>query len=210
MSESNIRQPRRISDFLLRRNPVLVSGLITAPVAACTDTLERALLLCFCFDVITAITVMLSWWIPRSLPYALRILSYSLLAALVYLPTAMGAVFFFPDCSLGMYLPLLTVSLLLTSKTEELFPRRRPLYTMGVLLCCLLGFDGVVLLMGCLRELLAYGSIYGIVIKQGNLFGAMPVFSEIGMGLILLGCGAALLRWIGGYGRREGASDAAA
>ncbi len=209
MSESNIRQPHRISDGLLRRNPILVSGLITAPVAACTDTLGRAVLLCFCFDCITAATVILSMLIPRRLPYALRILSYSLLAALVYLPTAMGAAFFFPDFSLGIYLPLLTVSLLLTSKTEELFPRRKPLFTLGALLCCLLGFDGVVLLLGCLREMLAYGTLYGIAIRDTERIGEMPVFSEIGIGLILLGCGSALLRWISGHGRREDISDAA-
>ena len=195
-----------ISDGLLHRNPILVSGMIAAPVIACTDTVSKALLLCYAFDAITFLTVLISKAVPQRLPYALRILSYSLIASLVYIPTAIAADYLFPAETLGIYLPLLTVSLLVNSETEHRYERNRFLSLTGSLIFEVLGFDLVALLMGCIRELLTDGSLY-----QKAIFhvGAVPSAGSTAIGMILLGCLAAILRSIYPQERKEPRNDAA-
>ena len=155
-----------LTDGLLHSNPILVSGMIAAPVIACTDTLQKALLLCYAFDAITFLTVLLSKAIPQRMPYAMRILSYSLIAALVYIPTVLAAGYLFPSVSIGIYFPLLTVSLMLSSETEHRYERAHILSLTGSVFFDLLGFDFVVILMGILRELLGNGTLHGKEINQ--------------------------------------------
>lgn len=194
------RSTSSAAEGLFRKNIVLVGGLITAPAAACTDTLPHALLLCFSFDTITVLTILLSGLVPRRIPYALRILSYSLIAALVYIPMAAAADFLFPDISLGIYLPLLTVSLLLTSRRDYHFVKSSWLKLTWKVFVDILGFDLVILLMGALRELLGSGTLMGEKILQS---GVMPSVSGVSFGIILLGLLAAFTQAICGDSQRE-------
>ena len=108
-------------NYLFQRNLILREALIAAPVAVCACSLENALLLCFVFCVVTAFTVLLAALIPQRVPYSFRILSYSLVAALVYIPAALVGSALFPQASAGIYLPVLSVGLLLTSEQDRLF-----------------------------------------------------------------------------------------
>ena len=122
---------------LFEKNPVLMSGLIAAPVIVCTDTLQNALFLCYAFSAITFLSVLLSALVPRRFPYGLRIIAYLLIATLVYVPVSYGGNF----CSrlqagLGVYFPLLCVNSLITTQTEFLFDRRDRL-TLPVAVLCL-------------------------------------------------------------------------
>ncbi len=197
---------RNLTDGLLHRNPILVSGMIAAPVIACTDTLQKSFLLCYAFDAITFLTVLLSKAIPQRMPFAMRILSYSLIAALVYIPTVLAAGYLFPFVSIGIYFPLLTVSLMLSSETEHRYERAHILSLTGTVFFDLLGFDLVVLLMGSLRELLGNGTLHG---KELLTVSALPSAAKPAMGMILLGCLAAMLRAVYPNERKEQESNAA-
>lgn len=202
-------QTQTAAEGLFRRNIILVAGLITAPAAVCTDTMQRALLLCFSFDSITVLTILLSGLVPRKIPYALRILSYSLIAALVYIPTAVAGEFLFPKISLGIYLPLLTVSLLLTSQRDYHFVKSGWLRFAGMVFADILGFDLVILLMGAVRELLGFGTLMGETILPSG--GVLPSMSGVSLGIILLGLFAAFAQAVlCGQGKEQSDSDVSA
>ena len=157
------KRKKTIYDGFFYKNPVLIGGLISGPVIVCADTLAHALVLSLVFSVLTFISVMLSAFVPRRLVYGLRIIVYSLIAALVYVPIAKVCVSSFPEEveAMGIYLPLLTVSSLVTTQTEFLFNRQDGVTLFVTLLCYILGFDLAALLVGFIRELLAYGTMFG-------------------------------------------------
>lgn len=188
-----LRHPDSVSEtsFLLRRNLILSEGLIAAPAAVCTDSVKNALIVCFVFCCVTALTVLLGTLIPRRVPFAIRILSYSVIAALVYIPTAAAADYLFGDISASaLYLPLLSGGLLLTSAHDSLFSARRVTHLLSRLVCMLLGVCAVLLMMGAVRELLGAGSLCGTKLMASP---PIPALLTPACGLILLGalCAAA-------------------
>ncbi len=194
---------KKLFDGLLENNAVLIGGMIAAPVIACTDTVQKAAALCYAFSAITILTVFLSALIRIKAPFALRVIVYTLLAALVYIPTVGSARQLFGGAAeqLGIYLPLLTFSSLLNVRSEMVFDRRqsRPRLLLRLLGYCL-GFDGAVLLMGVLREFLAYGTIGGNVTGLSRLTAG---FSEVWGGFLLLGLLCGLARRLTGETKRK-------
>lgn len=184
---------KTIYDGLFEKNPILISGLIAAPVIVCTDTFRNALLLCYAFSSITFLAIMISSFLSRKLVYGLRIIVYTILAALVYVPVSMLAQQLFPTETLriGVYFPLLAVNSMITTQTEFLFDRRNKFTLMLSVLCYILGFDLVVLLLGFLRELLAFGTVAGVMTGMPMLFHGLA--SPAG-GFLLTGLLAVLWR----------------
>ena len=124
------KRKKTIYDGFFYKNPVLIGGLIAGPVIVCADTLAHALVLCLMFSMLSFISVMLSSFVPRRLVYGLRIIVYSLIATLVYVPLSQVCAEYFPleFEAMGIYLPLLTVSSLITTQTEFLFNRQDGVY----------------------------------------------------------------------------------
>lgn len=157
------KAPKKPIDGLFMKNPVLISGLIAAPVIVCTTTLQNALLLCTAFSLITLFSVLLSLLVPQRFVYGVRIIVYALLAAVVYVPVSIVCEKLFAGtaASLGIYLPLLTANSMIIAQTEFLFDRRSKRRLPATLLCTILGFDLAVLLMSVIREFLCFGTIGG-------------------------------------------------
>lgn len=178
---------------LFEKNPVLMSGLIAAPVIVCTDTLQNALFLCYAFSAITFLSVLLSALVPRRFPYGLRIIAYLLIATLVYVPVSYGADFLFSgfQAGIGVYFPLLCVNSLITTQTEFLFDRRDRLTLPVAVLCYVLGFDLAVLLLSVVREFFAYGTIAG---SMTGLTRLTPGLATPAGGFLLLALFAVLAR----------------
>lgn len=147
--------------FLVQRNLILSEGLIAAPAAVCTDSLQHALAVCFVFCCVTLLTVLLGALIPRRVPFAFRILSYSVLAALVYIPSVLAAEYLIGGTETAMlYLPLLSAGLLLTTEHDRLFFASSLRVLLARLVCMLGGVCAVLLVLGCVRELLGAGTLY--------------------------------------------------
>jgi len=172
--------------FLLRRNRILREGLLIAPLAFCADSAAGALTLCFVFGAVTLLTVMLSGLIPRRLPLSFRIVSYSLTAALVYVPAALAAEYLFPSFSTGYHFPLLASGLYLTVMQESLFDREHTKLPVlfGQLVCMILGVCACVLLMGVLREMFGAGKLLGRVLFTKP---PLPILQTPSAGLMLSG-----------------------
>ena len=84
-------------DGLLLQNPVLERGLVLAPVIVASYNCQYSLLLGLSFVLITFATVLISSFIPKKIPYTIRIILYTLIACGVFVPTAMLMDRLFPD-----------------------------------------------------------------------------------------------------------------
>ena len=196
-SESN--QTRKIDtsifDGLYEKNTILVSGLVIAPVVVAATTFKVALALVFVFSAITFLTVMIASFVPRDIVYAIRIILYTLIASMVYVPVVIFGITLFPKeiNMLGFFVPLLITNSLIVSKTELRFFRKTKGKMVVDVISYILGFDIVVLIFAFFRELISTGSI------GDRIFGIPLTFSAFKLpfgGFILLGLFAALFRKI--------------
>lgn len=183
---------RRISVFdgILGENIVLSSLMVISPVIICGNTLKNAEALIYAFNSITFLSVLISSFIPRKLPYALKIIIYALISSVVYIPVKMAANEFFPESitRIGIYYPLLAVNSLIVFQSEaRLFLMKRG-KMVASLFFYILGFDAVMLITGFLRELFAFGTIRGKIVDIDTLISGL---SQPFGGFIFLGlmCG---------------------
>ncbi len=191
-----MKTPRfSVFDGLLRRNAVLAEGMVIAPIVVCCSTLRQALLLSLAFACITLLTVLIGVFYPRKLPYAVKVVLYALTACLCYIPAAMLCRYCFPAefDTMGMYLPLLTVNSFIVLHSQLHFYQLRRRVMVPVLVFHAAGFCAAAMLVGVIRELIAFGTIYGRVVDMPLL---MQGFAAPWAGFVLLGVLCALHRVI--------------
>lgn len=183
----NDRRPS-VTDGLLADNTVLSAFMVISPVIMCGDNLKNALALSYVFTAITLLSVIISSFIPKKMPYAVKIIVYAVISSLVYIPVRILAENYYSGSieSIGIYYPLLAVNSLIVYQTEAKFFRMKKGKMLGSLLFYVLGFDAVVLVTGFLRELLAYGTIYNRVVDMNTLISglAQPFGGFIFLGLL--------------------------
>ncbi len=179
-------------DGLFRQNIVLMSGLVTAPVIVAATTAERALILTVSFFMITYPSILLCKLVPRKIAYTVRILIYAVTAAVMYIPTALLMRTWFPETAAGVsiYIEILVVNSLLLAKTESRFY----IHSFKVMaidaLIYIAGYAAAAFAVGITRELLAYGTLFGIRIAESPMPAARSPF----FGFILVGIFAAICR----------------
>ena len=153
----------RSSSFngIFRDNTVLSSLMVISPVIICGDTLKNAQALVYAFTAITLLSVLISSFVPRKLPYAVKIIIYTVISSLVYIPIRLAASEFYPESidRIGIYYPLLAVNSLIVVQTETKFFRMKKSGMLASLVSYILGFDAVMLITGIVREFLAFGTI---------------------------------------------------
>ena len=162
------------------RDPFLLQGLLVAPIAAFADAFAPALLIAFGYVCILLTVVPLSMLIPRRVPFCVRLLLYSVLGALVYIPVALGCMFLFPDVTPGLYLPLLPMLPVLTFAHDRFFAGKG---AMRNLLRMTLSAPPVILCFGAVREMLGSGTLSGCTLLQKP---PLPVLTTPAGGLLLL------------------------
>lgn len=176
---------------VLGDNIVLSGLMVISPVIICGDTIKNAEALIYAFSAITFLSVLISSFVPRKLPYTAKIIIYAVISALVYVPVKLAAQEFYPDSieRIGIYYPLLAVNSLIVFQTEAKFFRMKKLDMIISLVFCIIGFDIVMLMTGFLRELFAYGTINSKIVDINTLTKglAQPFGGFIFLGLM---CGA--------------------
>ena len=185
-------------DGLFRQNIVLMSGLVTAPIIVAATPAERALVLTLSFFMVSYISILVCRLIPRKIMYSMRILIYAVAAGVVYVPTVLLLSLLFPETVSGVliYIEISVVNLLLLAKTESRF-YLEPFGTMAVdALVYIAGYAVAAFAVGIIRELLAYGTIFGLFLFDE----LMPAARSPFFGFILVGILAAVCRVI--VGRR--------
>lgn len=150
-------------DGLLLNNTVLERGLVIAPVIVGANSMKNALILGISFAVITFLTVLLSSFVPKRLPYTVRVILYTIVASLIFIPTARILDGVFPDSifKVGIFLPLLVTNSLIVTKIETRFLKEGKLSMVLDLFCHVAGFFLVIVLVGAVREIFGNGTFMG-------------------------------------------------
>lgn len=181
-------------DGLFRQNIVLMSGLVTAPIVVAATTFERALVLTLSFLMISYSTILICRFVPRRIVYTVRIILYAAVAAMMYIPTALllGALFPETAATVSIYIEIIVVNSLILAKTESRF-YLMPYGEMAVdALIYVLGYAIAAFAVGIIRELLAFGSLFGLRVCDP----LMPAAKTPFFGFLLLGILAAVCRGI--------------
>ena len=175
------------------RNALLSSGSIIAPAVAVAKDLPSAIVLSLVFGLVTLVTVYACSFVPRKLAYAIRIILYTLVASLVYVPVSMllSMAFSANFSALGIYAPLLITNSLITVKTETKFYRLRRKYMIELAAVYVAGYIVSLLVFGTLRGILTYGTIFEYQILPVTI----PTLDTLFGGLILLAVSGCVFRW---------------
>lgn len=177
-----------LASGLLGDNTVLSGLMVISPVIMCGDTLKNALALVYAFSLITFFSVVISSFVPKRLPYAVKIIIYAVIASLIYIPVKLLAQEIYPDAieRVGIYFPLLAVNSLIIHQSEAKFFRMKRTEMLGSLMFYILGFDAVMLLTGAVREIIAYGTVYSRMLDMNTLIGGVskPFGGFIFLGLL--------------------------
>lgn len=190
-------------DGLFRQNIVLTSGLVTAPIIVAATTAERAAILSLSFFMITYCSILICRIIPRRLVYTVRIILYALVAAAVFIPTTVLVNYLFPETAptVHLYIEIIVVNSLLLAKTESRF-YLIPYAAMAVdSLVYIAGYAIAAFGVAVVRELLAYGTLFG-----AHIFDAlMPAAKSPFFGFFLVALFAAGVRAF--YNRRRSINE---
>ena len=177
------------ADHIWLSNPVLVRGLGMAPVIGAALDGERALMLCIAALILVTFTRVLAVAVCHLTKNRFRPVIYCYAAALLYIPTyvLLYALFGTDLTLLGIYLPILVVEPAIVKRMEfsELEPVKdafRHGFNNALGMCV------VLLIVGCLRELLATGAVFGNVILHTAL---LPLAALPAGGFVIVGILAA-------------------
>ena len=176
-------------DHLWLNNPVMVRGLGLAPIVAMASDGDRAVMLCVLSILLLTATRMLAVAVCHITGNRFRPVIYAYSAALIYIPVyiLMYNIFGTDLSIMGIYLPMMVVEPVIIKRMEatdlesigEAF-RRGINNTVGLCLA--------ILLVGVLRELLAYGTVFDKALLSVEL---LPLAAQPAGGFLLLGMLAA-------------------
>lgn len=151
-------------------NPVFIKGLALAPVAIAATTVKNSLILCLAVILLLTPTRIITSLITRKMSVPLKTFFYPLVSGIVFgfayyfMYKLLGAVAF----SLGVYLPILVVDPLIVKNFEKT-RKEELLYSFINGMRNTAGFCLACLVTGTVREILAFGTIFGITVLKIQL-----------------------------------------
>ena len=206
IAELITRDPEKFAhhDRVFKNNPVVMQGMGLAPLVVLATTGKNALMLAVAVALLLTPSRMLACLVSRLFPLRdeqpapeelekkllPRALVYSGSAAVVYLAAypILNAVFGTDLLMLGIYLPMLVVEPLLTYRFGRVQESPHKALSKGVRIT--VGYSLLLLLLGCVREWLSAGTVFGHLLSR-------PILPMAGMpagGFIVLGVLCAVWR----------------
>lgn len=185
----------KVTDGLAVKNPLLVNGLVIAPAVLYANTLENALMLSGYMSLLTFAVLIICSFIPRSIVYASRIILYTIISAIVFVPVYMLFERIAPEqlSDMGIFAYLLIINPFIIARSEVQFFREKRGRMILDIFFNLLGYSLTVIILGIIRELISTGGL------NGELYGIKYVITGFGFpfgGFILIGIAAAFLRHV--------------
>ena len=205
-AELIVKDPAKFAhhDRVFLNNPVVMQGMGLAPLVVLATSGQNAVMLAAAVALLLVpsrvVACLLSRLVPlrdedpsqeelqkKLLP---RALVYGFSTAVVYLAVypILNMLFSTSLLSLGIYLPLLTVEPLLTYRFGRVQETMKKAVSKGIRIT--IGYGLLLLLLGCVREWLSVGTVFGHVLS-------CPVLPMAGMpagGFIVLGVLCAVWR----------------
>ena len=205
-AELILKDPDRFAhhDRVFLNNPVVMQGMGLAPLVVLATTAHNGVMLAAAVTLLLVPSRVLACLLSRLFPLNSenpapeelqkkllpRALVYSLSAAVVYLVAypILNAMFGTSLLTLGIYLPLLVVEPLLTYRFGRVQETVHKAVSKGLRIT--VGYALLLVLLGCVREWLAAGTMFGVVVSRPVL----PMASMPAGGFIVLGVLCAVWR----------------
>ena len=205
-AEVILRDPGRYAhhDRIFLNNPVIMQGMGLAPLVVLATSGRSALMLAAAVALLLTPARVLSFLLSKLVPLQEhageeelrakllpRGLIYCGTAAVVYMAVypVLERLFGVELLTLGIYLPMLVVEPLIIYRYGRVQETLRKAVSKGLRVT--VGYAAVLLLVGCVREWLAAGTVFGLMVTDAGL---LPVASMPAGGFILLGVLAAVWR----------------
>ena len=200
------RDPERFfhHDRVFLNNPVVMQGMGLAPLVVLATSGQNALMLAVAMALLLTPSRLLACLLSRLVPLhdedpapetlqkklLPRALVYGFSTAVVYLAVypILNMLFGTGLLSLGIYLPMLTVEPLLTYRFGRVQETMKKAVSKGIRIT--IGYGLLLLLLGCVREWLSAGTVFGHVLSRPVL----PMASMPAGGFIVLGVLCAVWR----------------
>lgn len=205
-AELILKDPEKFAhhDRVFLNNPVVMQGMGLAPLVVVATTGQNGLMLAAAVTLLLVPSRVLACLLSRLFPLNSenpapeelqkkllpRALVYSLSASVVYLAAypILNAIFGTSLLTLGIYLPLLVVEPLLTYRFGRVQESVHKAVSKGLRIT--LGYALLLLILGCVREWLAFGTVFGVELSRSIL----PMASMPAGGFIVLGVVCAVWR----------------
>ena len=205
-AELILKDPDRFAhhDRVFLNNPVVMQGMGLAPLVVLATTAHNGVMLAAAVTLLLVPSRVLACLLSRLFPLNSenpapeelqkkllpRALVYSLSASVVYLAAypILNAMFGTSLLTLGIYLPLLVVEPLLTYRFGRVQESMHKAVSKGLRIT--LGYALLLLILGCVREWLAVGTVFGVELSRSIL----PMASMPAGGFIVLGVVCAVWR----------------
>ncbi len=166
-------------------NPVFIKGLALAPMAVAATTVKNSLILSLAVILLLTPTRVLTSLITRRMSVPLKTFFYPLCSAIVFgfVYYAMYMMLGTTAFSLGVFLPVLVVDPLIVKNFEK---TRKEEFKYSIINGAknTAGFVLACLLLGTIRELLAYGTVLGLTIMKVKM---LPMAETSFGGFLIIG-----------------------
>lgn len=210
------RDPEKFAhhDRVFKNNPVVMQGMGLAPLVVLATSGKNAVMLAVAVLLLLTPSRLLACLLSRAVPLrdeqpAAEELEKKLLprgliycgsAAVVYLGMypLLNHLFGVDLLSLGVYLPLLTIEPLLIYRFGRVQERPRKAISKGLRIT--VGYALILLLVGCVREFLAQGSLFGVAL---SIRAPLPMASMPAGGFIVLGVLCAVWRAMANWHKKD-------
>lgn len=209
-AELILKDPEKFAhhDRVFLNNPVVMQGMGLAPLVVVATTGQNSLMLAAAVALLLVPSRVLACLLSRLVPLRdeepspaqlqkkllPRAILYAASAAVVYLAAypILNLVFGTGLLNLGIYLPMLVVEPLLTYRFGRVQETMKKAVSKGIRIT--VGYGLLLLLLGCVREWLSAGTVFGHVLSRPVL----PMASMPAGGFIVLGVLCAVWRTLAG------------
>jgi electron transport complex protein RnfE len=177
---------------LWRENPVLVQMLGLCPTLAVTNSVANSLAMGLATLFVLAMSSLLVSLLRRVIPGEVRIASYILVIATFVTVADMTLEATVPTVhkALGAFIALIVVNCIILGRAEAFASRHGPGRAVLDAIGMGLGFTGVLLAMGTIREVLGSGTVLGFRVVSANfepwVIMVLPPGGFLTLGMLLL------------------------
>ena len=162
---------KTLTNGILKENPTLRLVLGTCPTLAVTTMAENAIGMGAAATFVLIGSNLVISMLRKVIPDKIRIPAYITVIAGFVTVVQMIVKAFAPeiDAQLGIYLPLITVNCIILARAEMFASKNTVLASVLDAVGMGIGFTAAMLAMGCIRELIGNGTLFGMVVTQGHI-----------------------------------------
>lgn len=189
-----MKKDRAVTDGLFKKNLVLSSGILTSLCAVACSKALIAVELSISLFFITLISSVLTTIFLQNKNYYIQMFVCSVLSSICYIPVYMLIENISPSyiSEMGIYLPLIVVQSVLIYRTQRNYFEENTIFSSAARLTVFIAGSSVfMILLAIIREILAYGTIFGMAVVSEKIFesASQPWFA-----MIVIGFSAAAVR----------------